>query len=69
MIYGLVVVTGIGATTLLATFTDQTECTLRQAMIPKSTVSQAQCWPSESTDRLQASIKELNTALSGTIRK
>jgi hypothetical protein len=71
MIYGLVIVTTLGATTLLGTFNDRNECVLQAGLIIKGPNAQAQCWPSASVDDLKFSIKEINSTVSNTtvIRK
>lgn len=66
MIYGLVVVTSLGATTLLATFNDRLDCIKEQAMIAKGPNSHAQCWPSKSEQELEARVKEINNSISPT---
>jgi hypothetical protein len=71
MIYGLVIITSLGATTLLGTFDSQSSCTSQAGLIMKGPNSQAQCWPSSSKEELLKSIKEINTTVSSTtvIRK
>ena len=71
MIYGLVIITSLGATTLLGTFNSQSECFAQSALISKGPNSQSQCWPGSSIDEIKASIKEINTTVSNTtvIRK
>ena len=71
MIYGLVIITSLGATTLLGTFQDRNECMLQAGLIAKGPNSQAQCWPSANINDLRESIKEINTTVSNStiIRK
>lgn len=69
MIYGLVVVTSLGATTLLGTFADRMDCIREQALITKTPHSAAQCWPGASESDLKQRVKEINSALSNTIKK
>lgn len=71
MIYGLVIVTSLGATTLLGTYS-QVECFKQASFINnKGPNSQAQCWPAASEEALRANIKQINDTVSNTtvIRK
>lgn len=63
MIYGLVIVTALGATTLLGTYS-QNECFRQAALIMKGPNSQAQCWPAASEEDLRANIKQINDTVS-----
>jgi len=71
MIYGLVIITSLGATTLLGTFDNRNDCLMQAGLIVKGPNAQAQCWPSPSTEDLKSSIKEINSTVSNTtvIRK
>jgi hypothetical protein len=64
MIYGLVIITSLGATTLLGTFNDRNDCIMQAGLILKGSNSQAQCWPSASSEDLKSSIKEINSTVS-----
>ena len=70
MIYGLIIVTSLGATTLLGTYS-QVECFKQSSLIVKGPNSQAQCWPATSEEALRANIKQINDTVSSTtvIRK
>ena len=69
MIYGLVIVTSLGATTLLNTFPDRMDCIREQAFITKSPHSSAQCWPGSSQDEIEKRVQQINSAISSTIKK
>lgn len=69
MIYGLVIVTSLGATTLLGVFNDQNDCIMRQAMITKSPISQPQCWPSQNVEDLKSNINQINSTVSYAIKR
>jgi len=71
MIYGLVIITSLGATTLLGTFDNVSECLAQSALINKGPNSQSQCWPTRSIEDIKANIKEINATVSSTtvIRK
>ncbi len=71
MIYGLVIITSLGATTLLGTFDNRNDCIMQAGLIIKGPNAQAQCWPSSSAEDLKANIKEINSTVSNTtvIRK
>jgi hypothetical protein len=64
MIYGLVIVTSLGAATLLGTFSDRFECLREQAMISKGPNSQAQCWPGPDENSLKERVTEINKTVS-----
>ncbi len=63
MIYGLVIITSLGATTLLGTYPTNLDCIKDQAMISSGSNSQAQCWPSKSEEQLQKKINEINNTV------
>ncbi len=69
MVYGLVIVTSLGATALLNVFDNQHDCMAQQAVISKSPISQAQCWPSNSLTELKSSINQINSTVSFAIKK
>lgn len=64
MIYGLVIITSLGATTLLGTYPTNLDCIKEQAFISNGSNSQAQCWPSKSEEELQKKINEINSTVS-----
>lgn len=71
MIYGLVIVTSLGATTLLSTFDNRLNCLTQAGMIREGSNSQAQCWPGSSEESIRANVREINETTSKTtvIRK
>jgi hypothetical protein len=64
MIYGLVIVTSLGATTLLNTYPTHLDCMKEQSFMSVGPNSQAQCWPSKSQQELQKRIDEINNTIS-----
>jgi hypothetical protein len=69
MIYGLVIVTSLGAATMLGTFLDRVDCLKEAAMIAQTPQASAQCWPGSSKDNLEKRVEQINSAISNTIKK
>jgi hypothetical protein len=69
MIYGLVIVTSLGAATMLGTFSDRIECLKEAAMISRTPQASAQCWPGPTKNDLEKRVEQINSAISSTIKK
>jgi hypothetical protein len=64
MIYGLVIVTSLGAATLLDVYKDRNECVVQAGFIQHGPNSQAQCWPGKDLQSLKENIREINETVS-----
>jgi len=67
--YGLIVITGIGATTLLGTYSSQTECLQASATVFSTANATTQCWPGESEYTIKENVKQINSALNTVVKK
>jgi hypothetical protein len=72
MIFGLVIITSLGAATILDTFTDRFDCIREAAFIQTTTnnnTSVAQCWPGKNQEELEKRVHQINSAISSTIKR
>ena len=69
MIYGLVIVTSLGAATMLGSFNDRVACLQEAAMIARTPQASAQFWPGKNNDELEKRVQQINSAISSTIKK
>ena len=69
MIFGLVIVTSLGAATMLGTFNDRIDCLRESALIQKTAQASAQCWPGANKEELEKHVQQINSAISSTIKR
>lgn len=70
MVYGLIAVVGIGATTLLSVHPTRNACLQEAAMINESRLASTQCWPAENKQELERKVEQINDVISSvTIRR
>ena len=58
MLYQLILVTNLGMTTPLATFTDRMECIKEQGMVQKTAQASALCVPVQTPQQIQQHMEQ-----------
>ena len=58
MLYQLILITNLGMTTTLATFTDRMECIKEQGMMQKTAQASALCVPVQTPQQIQQQMEQ-----------
>ena len=58
MLYQLILITNLGMTTPLATFTDRMECIKEQGMVQKTAQASALCVPVQTPQQIQQHMEQ-----------
>jgi hypothetical protein len=58
MLYQLILITNLGMTTPLATFTDRMECIKEQGMVQKTAQASALCVPVQTPQQIQQQMEQ-----------